>query len=46
MKKQVDRRKGEAKEYREGDLVLLSIKDLKWQMKGRNWQKDLWGHIG
>jgi len=39
MKKQADRKKGEAEEYRAGDLVLLSTKDLKWQMKGRRMEK-------
>ena len=29
MKKQVNRKRGETEEYREGDLVLLSTKDLK-----------------
>ena len=39
MKKQVDRRKGEAEEYKKGNLILLSMKDLKWQMKGRRTEK-------
>jgi len=39
IKKQADRRKGEVEEYWEGDLVLLSTKDLKWQMKGRQIEK-------
>jgi len=39
MKKQVDRRREEVEEYWEGDLVLLSMKDLKWQMKGRRTEK-------
>jgi len=39
MKRQVDRKKREAEEYWEGDLVLLSTKDLKWQMKGRQTKK-------
>jgi len=29
MKRQVDRKKEEAEEYQEEDLVLLSMKDLK-----------------
>ena len=29
MKRQADRKKGEIEEYQEGDLVLLSTKDLK-----------------
>jgi len=40
MKKQADRKRGEAEEYRVGDLVLLSTKDLKWQMEGR-WTEKL-----
>jgi len=39
MKRQADRKKGEAEEYWEGDLVLLSTKDLKWQMEGRSMEK-------
>jgi len=39
MKKQADRKRGEAEEYRVGDLVLLSMKDLKWQMEGRRMEK-------
>jgi len=35
MRKFADRKRGKGKEYRIGDLVLLSTKDLKWQMKGR-----------
>ena len=39
MKKFANRRQREEEEYRVGDLVLLSIKDLKWQMKGRRSEK-------
>jgi len=39
MKKQADRKRGEVEEYRVGDLVLLSTKDLKWQMEGRRTEK-------
>ena len=39
MKKFADRKRGKGKEYRVGDLVLLSTKDLKWQMKGRRSEK-------
>jgi len=35
MKQYTDRERGEVEEYRVGDLVLLSIKDLKYQMVGR-----------
>ena len=30
---------GKREEYKIGDLVLLSMKDLKWQMKGRRSEK-------
>jgi len=39
IKKFVNRKRREKEEYRVGDLVLLSIKDLKWQMKGRRLEK-------
>ena len=39
MKKFADKKRGEGEEYRVGDLVLLSMKDLKWQMKGRRLEK-------
>jgi len=39
MKKFADRKQGRGEEYRVGDLVLLSTKDLKWQMKGRRSEK-------
>ena len=39
MKKFANRRRKEEEEYRVGDLVLLSTKDLKWQMKGRRSEK-------
>jgi len=39
MKKFTDRKQGKGKEYRVGDLVLLSTKDFKWQMKGRRSEK-------
>jgi len=39
MKKFADKKRREGKEYRIGDLVLLSTKDLKWQMKGRRSEK-------
>ena len=39
MKKFGDRRQGKGEEYKVGDLVLLSTKDLKWQMKGRRLEK-------
>jgi len=39
MKKYADRYRGEVKEYEVGDLVLLSTKDLKYQMVGRRTEK-------
>jgi len=39
MKKFANRQQGEEEEYRVGDLVLLSTKDLKWQMKERRSEK-------
>ena len=39
MKKFVNRKRGEEEEYKVGDLVLLSMKDLKWQIKGRRSEK-------
>ena len=35
MKKYVDRKRGEVDKYKVGDLVMLSTKDLKYQMVGR-----------
>jgi len=34
-----DRKQRKGEEYRVGDLVLLSMKDLKWQMKRRRSEK-------
>jgi len=39
MKKYADRHRTEVEEYRVGDLVLLSTKDLKYQMVGRRMEK-------
>jgi len=39
IKKFRDRRQGKGEEYKVGDLVLLSTKDLKWQMEGRRSEK-------
>jgi len=39
MKKFANRKCGEGEEYKIGDLVLLSTKDLKWQMKRRRSEK-------
>jgi len=39
IKKYADRKRGEVNEYKVGDLVMLSTKDLKYQMVGRRTQK-------
>jgi len=46
MKKFVDKKRGKGEEYRVEDLVLLSIKDLKWQMKGRRSEKLMERFVG
>jgi len=39
MKKYVDKRRSDAEEYKAEDLVMLSTKDLKYQMVGRKTEK-------
>ena len=39
MKKYADRKRGEANKYKVGDLIMLSTKDLKYQMTGRRTEK-------
>jgi len=39
MKRYADRERGEVEEYKVGDLVLLSTKDLKYQMIGKHTEK-------
>ena len=39
MKKYTDRKRGEVDEYKVGNLVMLSTKDLKYQMVGRRMEK-------
>jgi len=39
MKRQADRHRREIEEYKVGDMVLLSTKELKWQMIGRRTNK-------
>jgi len=39
MKKQADQHRGEVEEYKVGDIVLLSTKELKWQMIRRRMDK-------
>ena len=42
----MDRHRGEAEEYRVGDLVLLSTKDVKYQMVGRRTEKLMERFVG
>jgi len=46
MKKYADRYREETEEYRVGDLVLLSMKDLKYQMTGRRIEKLMERFVG
>jgi len=46
IRKYVDRHRSEAVEYKVGDLVLLSTKDLKWQMIGRQSEKLTEHYVG
>jgi len=39
MKKYTDKRRSDVEEYKVGDLVMLSTKDLKYQMVGRRTEK-------
>jgi len=39
MKKYTDRKRSDVEEYKVGDLVMLSTKDLKYQMVGRRTDK-------
>ena len=39
MKKYADRKRGDVDEYKVGDLVMLSTKDLKYQIVGRRTEK-------
>ena len=39
MKKYADKKRGEVDNYKVGDLVMLSTKDLKYQMVGRRTEK-------
>jgi len=46
MKMYADRERGEVEEYRIGDLVLLSTKDLKYQMARRHMEKFMEHFVG
>jgi len=46
MKKYVDKKRAEVNEYKVGDLVMLSTKDLKYQMVGKRTEKLTERYIG
>ena len=46
MKKYTDRKREEANDYKVGDLVMLSTKDLKYQMVGRRTEKLIERFVG
>jgi len=46
MKKYANRKRGEVNEYKVGDLVMLSTKDLKYQMVGRRTEKLVERFVG
>ena len=46
MRKYADRKRREGVEYKVGDLVLLSTKELKWHMKGRRSEKLMEQFVG
>ena len=46
VKKYTDRKRREADEYKVGDLVILSTKDLKYQIAGRRTEKLMERFIG
>jgi len=46
MKKYADRKRGDVDKYKVGDLVMLSTKDLKYQMVGRRTEKLMERFVG
>jgi len=46
IKKYMDRKRAEVNEYRVGDLVMLSTKDLKYKMVGRRTEKLMERFVG
>ena len=46
MKKYVDRKRKEVNDYKVGDLVMLSTKDMKYQMVGRRMKKLIERFVG
>jgi len=46
MKKYADKKRSDIEEYKVGDLVMLSTKDLKYQMVGRRMEKLMKRFVG
>jgi len=46
IKKYIDRKRGKVDDYKVGDLVMLSIKDLKYQMVRRRTEKLMKRFVG
>jgi len=46
MKKYADKKRSDVEEYKVGDLVMLSTKDLKYQMVGRRTEKLIERFVG
>jgi len=46
MKKYIDRKRREVDDYKVGDLVMLSTKDLKYQIVGRRTEKLMERFVG
>jgi len=46
MKKYTNRKRGKVNKYKVGDLVMLSTKDLKYQMVGRRTEKLMERFVG
>ena len=46
IKKYMDRKRGEVDDYKVGDLVILSTKNLKYQMVGRRTEKLMEKFVG
>jgi len=46
MRRYADRKRSDVDEYKVGDLVMLSTKDLKYQMVGRRMEKLMKRFVG
>jgi len=46
MKKYADKKRSDVEEYKVGDLVMLSTKDLKYQIVGRRTEKLMERFVG